>query len=342
MKYKQKTSICSMNPTITIIVPVYNVEAYVRKSLQSIADQTFTNWECIVVDDGSTDGSGAICDEFAARDPRFKVIHQQNKGLPGARNSGMDIAQGRYIGFIDSDDYIHPDMYKVLLEAIEKTDADLAISQVRMVNSMEEQFLPNPPLEFSVKTREQMFYHWFVEPFARRWMAMVWNKLYRRELIGNERFAPMVPGQDQEFNMRMCIKCNRAVTINHVLYHWVIRDDSISWADGVARHQYEVLIILKKCGVHRDKMTETERGFYSIDLMKRYLKARRANKNHKDVLRKVQEERPLVKAEFFSNSSIPVRYKAIMVAMFYCPWLYDGFINFFEIKAKIAQKLNRQ
>lgn len=324
-----------MNPTITIIVPVYNVEAYVRKSLQSIADQTFADWECIVVDDGSTDGSGAICDEFAALDSRFRVIHQSNQGLPAARNVGLELAQGKYIAFLDSDDYIHPDMYQVLLDAIRQTDSDIAISQVQMVNSMSEPFQSNPLIDYQLKNREQLFYSWFVEPLDSNFFATVWNKLYTRELIGKERNADMVPGQDQEFNMRMFLKCRRAVIVNQVLYHWVIRHSSISWHKGVASFHFKDFILHKKCGKHCDKMTETEQGYYYIELMKRYLRARWANKSDKDMLHKVKAEKLSVKSGFFSNHTVPLRYKAVMGLMYYCPWIYDIFMKFFEIKAKI-------
>ena len=167
--------------TISIIVPVYNVKDYLLTCLNSIAAQTFTDWECIIVDDGSTDGSGELCDQFAATDPRFQVIHQQNMGLPGARNSGLDVAQGEYIGFVDSDDYIHPEMYQVLLDGILKNGADLSIVFARHVTSLDEEFLPNPPIEYRLMNREQTFHYWFVETSS--WMELVWNKLYRRDFL---------------------------------------------------------------------------------------------------------------------------------------------------------------
>ena len=109
-----------MTPEITIIVPVYNVETILKRALDSIRRQAFTDFECILVDDGSSDKSGEICDAYAAEDGRFRVIHQENMGHPTARNVALDVARGKYIGFVDADDCIHPDMYLVMVEWIKK------------------------------------------------------------------------------------------------------------------------------------------------------------------------------------------------------------------------------
>ena len=113
-------------PKISIIVPVYNVEKYLEKCVRSILAQTFTDFELILVDDGSPDSSGAMCDQFAEQDQRVKVIHKENGGLSDARNAGIEIATGEYLGFVDSDDYIADDMYELLYTNIVK-DADLSI-----------------------------------------------------------------------------------------------------------------------------------------------------------------------------------------------------------------------
>lgn len=98
-------------PTISIIVPVYNVEAYLCRCIDSILAQTFTDFELILVDDGSPDNCSSICDEYAKKDSRIVVVHKENGGLSDARNTGLDIAKGEYIGFVDSDDFIHPQTY---------------------------------------------------------------------------------------------------------------------------------------------------------------------------------------------------------------------------------------
>ncbi len=119
------------NDLISIIVPVYKVEEYIRECLDSIINQTYTNLEIILVDDGSPDDCGKICDEYAAKDSRIKVIHQQNGGLSAARNAGLDIASGGYIGFVDSDDFIELNMYKELHKCLIENDADMSICGIK-------------------------------------------------------------------------------------------------------------------------------------------------------------------------------------------------------------------
>lgn len=113
--------------TLSVIVPVYNVEPYLRRCLDSIENQTFADWECIIVDDGSPDGSAAICDEYAARDGRFRVIHQQNKGVSAARNAGLDAAKSEWISFVDSDDWIDVETYENAVRRAEEAGADVLI-----------------------------------------------------------------------------------------------------------------------------------------------------------------------------------------------------------------------
>ena len=126
-------------PKISIIVPVYNVEKYLEKCVRSILAQTFTDFELILVDDGSPDSSGAMCDQFAEQDQRVKVIHKENGGLSDARNAGIEIATGEYLGFVDSDDYIADDMYELLYTNIVKEDADLSICGIYDVYEGKEQ-----------------------------------------------------------------------------------------------------------------------------------------------------------------------------------------------------------
>lgn len=114
-------------PKLSIIVPVYNVEHYVKRCLDSIKNQTFKDYECIIIDDGSKDSSGSICDEYAAMDDRFIVIHQENTGLSGARNAAMKIVRGDYIAFVDSDDWLASNAYSVLFSILEKNNSQIAM-----------------------------------------------------------------------------------------------------------------------------------------------------------------------------------------------------------------------
>ena len=115
-----------MGPLVSVIVPVYNVLPYLREALDSVINQTYKNLEILIVDDGSTDGSGEVCDEYLS-DPRVIVIHQENKGLSGARNTGLDRMTGEYVAFIDSDDAFKPEMIERMLETITRNKAEMSI-----------------------------------------------------------------------------------------------------------------------------------------------------------------------------------------------------------------------
>lgn len=128
-----------MNIMISVIVPIYNVEEYLPACIESILNQTYKDFEILLIDDGSTDNSGKICDKYAGKDKRCIVIHQQNKGLSGARNTGLDNVKGEYISFIDGDDYIHPQMFEILYKEIEKENYDFAmISHKKVFNKLEQ------------------------------------------------------------------------------------------------------------------------------------------------------------------------------------------------------------
>ena len=115
---------------ISVIVPVYNVAAYLDRCVKSIVNQTYADLEIILVDDGSPDQCGTMCDNWAMKDKRIKVVHKENGGLSDARNAGIEVASGDYIGFVDSDDWIEPDMYQDLLEAVEREGAELAVTGI--------------------------------------------------------------------------------------------------------------------------------------------------------------------------------------------------------------------
>ena len=121
------------NPLISVIVPIYNVEEYLNRCVESIVNQTYQKLEIILVDDGSPDNCPRMCDDWAKKDSRIKVIHKENGGLSDARNAGMKITTGEYISFIDSDDYIETCMIEILYEAIKKYDCDIASCRVRIV-----------------------------------------------------------------------------------------------------------------------------------------------------------------------------------------------------------------
>ena len=178
-----------MKPLISIIVPVYNVRPYLREALNSAICQTYQNLEIILVDDGSTDGSGDICDEYAS-DPRVSVIHQENHGLSGARNAGLNRMTGDYVAFLDPDDALHPKMIATLFDTLLQKEADIAACSC-IVYRTEGPMQETEPVKIKgvmnecvITAREALCYL-----LEKRYLCAVWNKLYRRELWDELRFT---------------------------------------------------------------------------------------------------------------------------------------------------------
>lgn len=211
-----------MNPTISIIVPVYNVERYLTKCLLSIINQTFKDIEIILIDDGSTDESGKICDDFAKKDRRIRVIHKENGGLSSARNKGLDLANGEYIGFVDSDDLISTNMYEILLKYLKLYNTDIAIggftnNKSNLFNGKE---IKNKNILY-VKDNVLLYY-------LKNDGHSVWRRLYKRELFKNVRFELGEINEDVLASYEVMKKCKSVVVIKENLYFWNLEPTSIS------------------------------------------------------------------------------------------------------------------
>ena len=178
---------------ISVVIPVYKVEAYLDKCISSVVGQTYENLEIILVDDGSPDGSGMICDAWAAKDRRIRVIHQENAGGGAARNAALDVARGELIAFVDSDDYLHPEMYAHLSDLLEQ-GADIAeCGHVDVTDDA--QTFEYPAGQTKIYTVQEAMGEHIQDGIFRQ---LIWNKLYRREVIGDVRF-PVGKKIDDEF-----------------------------------------------------------------------------------------------------------------------------------------------
>ena len=170
---------------ISIIVPVYNVENYLKKCVESILSQTFTDFELLLVDDGSTDSSGEMCDELKRLDERIKVIHKENGGLSSARNAGIDVAKGKYLTFVDSDDYIDTHMLEVLYKNMVQEDADLSIVGVTSVYSGQEpEITPSEKYVVTQKEATKMIL------IGKQASVYAVAKLYKRNISDSESEYP--------------------------------------------------------------------------------------------------------------------------------------------------------
>ncbi len=204
-------------PLLSIIVPVYKVEKYLDQCISSIRAQTYTNLEILLVDDGSPDACPGICDEAARQDGRIQVIHKKNGGLSDARNAGLDVARGQYIGFVDSDDYIAPNMYEVLLHAALTNDADMALCNYTSVRENTSTIQSLVDRDQSYSKRE--FIEKLTEPGG-GYFVVVWNKLYKREIFENLRFPVGKQHEDQFLWHYIIEDCQVIVAVKTPLYYY--------------------------------------------------------------------------------------------------------------------------
>lgn len=168
-------------PLVSIIVPVYNAQPYLTRCIDSIIHQEYRNIEVLLIDDGSTDGSGARCDDYAKKDPRIKVVHQPNAGVSKSRNTALGMAQGTYIQFADSDDWITPDATKLFVRSMLEFDCDMVISDFYRVSG--ERVSPKGDIEETGIMNRQQFAGHMMENPADFYYGVLWNKLFKRKII---------------------------------------------------------------------------------------------------------------------------------------------------------------
>ena len=216
-------------PKLTFILPIYNVEAYLPRALQSIREQTFPDWEAILVDDGSPDGCGALCDQAAAADPRFRVIHQANAGASAARNAGLDAARGEYVHFFDPDDYLDSCFAQEVLAIAEESEADIVMFGFR--TELQKEDGSTVPLS---ESRPAIVGKYDYAGFQREYPKLmtahyVWNKLFRRSLLlqNHCRFPNRSLGEDAVFNARVYAHpFDCMVSIGTPYLHYIVRAGS--------------------------------------------------------------------------------------------------------------------
>lgn len=215
-----------MNEMISIIVPVYNVSAYIGKCLDSLTEQTYQNVEIIVVDDGSTDNSGEICNQYMKKFPdKIRCIHTKNHGLSAARNVGINYANGKYIAFVDSDDWVEPEMFEILLHNLIENDADISSCGMKVDYDEEKKMLYKTTNICNCEQRE-LFANILDNSKV---YGYVCNKLFIRSKIGNVRFDEnLMSCEDMDFTVRYAKNCKKGVYTLSEYYHYRQRKDSMT------------------------------------------------------------------------------------------------------------------
>lgn len=325
---------------VSIIVPVYNVEAYLKRCMSSLLGQSLKNIEIIMVDDGSTDNSGAICDEYAAQNDNVRVIHKQNGGLGYARNSGLDVAQGEFIGFVDSDDFVDDTMYELLYSAAKESGADY----VRCRNAV---FLEQNNQAYSSSTGitpglyshddaiKQMLYPMLgksIKSGKEDYIGVsVWRAIYRRSIIEehNIRFLSErdIISEDIPFNLDYLTHADTAYAVDAVLYYYVMRDGSLTKTFRPDRFDKEIALnrrLTEKAQAYNifdDCRIRLKRMF--LDRSRRYIKSLLQNSDY-STFKKLKTTKQLLRSPYLADifkdfpiNELPTKYKIVAYLMKY-------------------------
>lgn len=231
------------NELISVIIPVYNVEPYVKRCIDTVLNQTYKNIEIIIVDDGSTDNSGKICDEYKNKDNRVIVIHKENGGLSDARNTGIENCKGKYIVFVDSDDYIETTMVEKLYNDIKSSNADISICGIYVSenDTIKEKVTPKKSFSISGNTKYDYIYNEYSLQ-----TIVAWNKLYKRSIFKKIRYEK---GRVHEDEIIICDILNNAKKISYMLeplYYYIKRPGSISMRFSINSYNDMVYALEKR------------------------------------------------------------------------------------------------
>lgn len=214
-----------MEPLISVIVPVYKVEEYLSKCVDSILNQTYKNLEIILVDDGSPDRCGEICDVYAEKDKRVSVVHQRNSGVASARNTGLEVIHGEYLMFVDSDDFLHGDAVRILYERLAIDNSDMAVGNAVCVDESGAYLMDlYTSVKNSVKTRDEILQE---VGGPNSVPCYAWGKLYRSKLFDTLRFAEQKYAEDVWIFIDILMKCTNVTLVSDILYYYVQRQSSL-------------------------------------------------------------------------------------------------------------------
>lgn len=313
---------------ISVILPAFNCKNYIERCIDSILNQTYTNLEIIIIDDGSTDGTSLICDKYALKDNRIKVIHQQNKGVSEARNLGIKLSTGEYISFIDNDDWISPNYFQCLFEAINQDDYSISM----VLYKKTDHYTISPSIKnYSIKEvsgleiRKKLFnIQKYEEPFG-----FIWAKLYKKEILLGLKFKNLI-GEDIDFSFQVSYRIKKAIIVNEFMYFWYQHETS-QFRNIKPENTFSAISCYYQILQKIPKSEIDTRGLCLIRLYKIILSIRYNADfyNLKELSKDIHyKNRQIVKdtqKEFVINKSIPFQYKLFLLLFYYQPYLYKIF-----------------
>lgn len=295
-----------MEYKVSIIIPIYGVEKYLEECLDSVINQTYSNLEIILIDDESPDQCPVICDEYALKDNRIKVIHKKNGGAGSARNAGLKICTGEYICFIDSDDYVYPDYVKTLVEQLDYYKADIAV--------VDYYYLYKDGLTKNSLLIEDGCYSQieYLERFLVKWnCSLMTNKLFKRNVLENLFFVEGRRIDDEFFTYKAVLKAKKIVQTNSYLYIYRMRASSVMWS---ATNYYEKMLEdqVDYFTERYDKVTEKYpelKKVYLENLMDNMIRWKRQSADYPEMKQKVKKIIHFYRNKIlFGNASITAKY----------------------------------
>lgn len=300
-------------PEISIIVPVYKVEEYLPRCIDSILAQTFTDFELILVDDGSPDNCGKICDEYAQKDDRIVVIHKNNGGLSDARNAGIDVATGEYIGFIDSDDWIDPNMYYVLHNNAIKNMADISECLFMQCSDNIVVKQPNKIIEKVFSKENAIIELYNNDNYG---SIIVCNKLFKKELFDILKFPVGRINEDQFVTPKLFYHSNCVVFCNYIGYYYFRRQSSIMNSEFSAKRLDAVYAYkeTRKFFIEHNlkQALKYNDATYCFVLLK-YWKLFKENNYIRNEYAVIIEEYRKLKFKFLSNDVLSIKEKIVLL-----------------------------
>lgn len=320
---------------VSIIVPVYNAEKYLMDTVHSILKQTYKDFELILVDDGSADNSLNLCVSIADEDTRVIVLHQENKGVSAARNAGISVAKGKYICFIDSDDYVATDMLECLVSNAENYQVDISccgLVQIALDGEIKKRYCHGEKRHFT--DMNELMRNFFTEPMYKEILYGPYNKIIRAEIVKSVQFnRKYTVAEDLLFNFECLEKANNFYLENRELYHYIKRENSISTSE-FSKKEFDYLyvadILLEKC-------TSKYPSIYDVGLVWNYQQklniCRRlwCHKEYKNAYKNLYNSWKdfCVKHRSVVWKKITRKNRLEYIILRYCPWLFSAIQKIF-------------
>lgn len=310
---------------IAVIVPLYNVEEYLPRCIDSILNQSFSDFRLILINDGSTDRSGDICDEYKEKDNRIKVIHQENMGISMARNNGIENVKEDYVTFVDSDDYIHRDMLKILYRTLNKYKGDISVCQFEL--SYEDIRIEDEELENHSITKNNRQAVDMIVGESNVNMIVPWGKLYKRRLFENIKYPEGKYHEDEFVTYKLIYKAKKVVINTEELYYYTQRKQSITGSTYNSKRLVKLEALKEAIDFFKDhdekELESRARLRYLMNIQIGYYKVKYEMSDQQDTLRKLKSEYDLEYKYVLQNKhNLTIRNKIMLRFFKLFPNLY--------------------